>query len=117
METDRLPTIGAEATMKQALVLLAERRGIAIVTEGQRLVGLVTSGDLTRLLEREPDALSIPVSRVMTRTPQVARDDELGSAAVHRMEKHGIIAMPVLNAEQAVVGVVHLHDLMRAGVS
>lgn len=117
MEGDRLPTIGADATMKQALVLLAERRGIAIVATDRRIDGLVTSGDLTRLLEREEHALAISVSQVMTRTPQLARDDELGSAVVHRMEKHGIIAMPVVNANNELVGVVHLHDLMRAGVA
>ena len=48
--------------------------------------------------------------------PKVARADELGSAVVYRMETHGIIAMPVLDGDNRVVGVIHLHDLMRAGV-
>jgi len=46
----------------------------------------------------------------------MARSDELGSAVVYRMETHGIIAMPVLNGDEQIVGVIHLHDLMRAGV-
>jgi arabinose-5-phosphate isomerase len=53
----------------------------------------------------------------MTRTPRVARRDELASAAVYRMEQHGIMALPVLDDRDAIVGVVHLHDLMRAGVA
>jgi arabinose-5-phosphate isomerase len=52
----------------------------------------------------------------MNRTPKVARADELGSAVVYRMETHGIIAMPVLDGDDRIVGVIHLHDLMRAGV-
>jgi len=52
----------------------------------------------------------------MNRNPKVAQADELGSAVVYRMETHGIIAMPVLNGDNKVVGVIHLHDLMRAGV-
>jgi arabinose-5-phosphate isomerase len=52
----------------------------------------------------------------MNRKPKVAQADELGSAVVYRMETHGIIAMPVLDGDDQVVGVVHLHDLMRAGV-
>jgi arabinose-5-phosphate isomerase len=53
---------------------------------------------------------------VMNRNPKVAESDELGSAVVYRMETHGIIAMPVLGANNKIVGVIHLHDLMRAGV-
>jgi arabinose-5-phosphate isomerase len=52
----------------------------------------------------------------MNKNPKVAHIDELGSAVVYRMETHGIIAMPVLNGDNRVVGVIHLHDLMRAGV-
>src|SRR5690606_17385054 len=96
-----------DATMRDALVLLAQRRGIVIVVEAAAVAGVVTTGDLTRLLERSANALAVPVSQVMTRTPQVAQMDELGSAVVHRMEKHGIIAMPVIDLAGQPVGVIH----------
>ena len=115
MEADRLPVLPPAATMRDAVVLLASRRGIAVVVEQSGVAGVVTAGDLARLLERTADALSVPVSGVMSRTPRVAHDFELGSAVVHRMETHGIMAMPVLDADERFVGVVHLHDLMRAG--
>jgi arabinose-5-phosphate isomerase len=54
------------------------------------------------------------VARVLNRSPKVARHDDLASAVVFLMEKHGIMAMPVLGADDRLVGVVHLHDLMRA---
>jgi arabinose-5-phosphate isomerase len=72
---------------------------------------------LTRLLERHADVLSVPVASVMTTTPRVAHDHELGSAVVHRMETYGIMAMPVLDHEDRLVGIVHLHDLLRAGAA
>jgi arabinose-5-phosphate isomerase len=115
MERDRLPVLVPGATMRDAVVLLAARRGIAVVVEQSRVAGVVTAGDLARLLERTSDALSVPVEGVMSRTPRVAHEHELGSAVVHRMETHGIMAMPVLAADDTFVGVVHLHDLMRAG--
>lgn len=115
MVGDPLPTVPLSATMRDAVVLLADRRGLVIVVEQSRVLGVVTTGDLTRLLEREHDVLTVAVQQVMTTTPHLAFDHELGSAVVHRMERHGIIAMPVLNAENALVGVIHLHDLMRAG--
>jgi arabinose-5-phosphate isomerase len=67
-------------------------------------------------MEHEENVFPVPVTKVMNRNPKVAQADELGSAVVYRMETHGIIAMPVLNGDNRVVGVIHLHDLMRAGV-
>jgi arabinose-5-phosphate isomerase len=75
----------------------------------------VTSGDFTRLLEREERWLDVRLEAEMRREPQVAHEDELGSAAVYRMEQRGIMAMPVLDGDARLAGVVHLHDLMRAG--
>ena len=118
MVSDALPTLGAQETMREAVVLLAARRGIAIVTGDRRTVlGVLTAGDLTRLLEREQNVLGVRVADVMNRTPKIARADELASAVVHRMETHGIMAMPVVDEADALVGVVHLHDLMRARVA
>lgn len=117
METDQLPTLSPSATMREAVLLLAARRGIAIVVEQSRVIGVVTAGDLTRLLEREREVLTVPVTQVMSTAPRLAHDHELGSAVVHRMETKGIMAMPVLDAAEHLVGVVHLHDLLRAGAA
>ena len=112
-----LPVLPPEATMREAVVQLAERRGIAVIRDDSgKVAGVVTSGDLTRLMEREDNVMPIPVRTIMTTTPRIARDDELGSAVVYRMEQHGIISMPVVDSEERLVGVIHLHDLMRAGV-
>ena len=118
MITESLPILGPHATMRQVIVELAERRGIVMIIDGdERVSGIMTAGDLTRLMEREPDVLGIVVSEVMNRDPKVADPDELGSAAVHRMEENGIMAMPVVAPDGVLLGVVHLHDLMRAGVA
>jgi arabinose-5-phosphate isomerase len=110
-----LRTLPPSATMREAVVLLAEQRGLAVIVEHGRVLGVITAGDLARLMEREADIFAISVIRVMTSTPKVARDLELGSSVVHRMEQHRIMAMPVVNERDELVGVVHLHDLMRAG--
>jgi arabinose-5-phosphate isomerase len=116
MVSDDLPLLPPSATMREAIVLLAERRGLCVVTDGQQqLRGVVTTGDLTRLMEQEQDIFPVTVEKVMTRTPKSIHADELGTAAVHLMETHGIIALPVLDGGERVTGIVHLHDLMRAG--
>lgn len=116
MVASDLPMLPPTATMREAIVQLAERRGIAIVVDdARRVLGVLTTGDLTRLMERETDVMRVGVQGVMNRHPKLAAPDELGSAVVHRMEAHGIIAMPVVGAGGVLHGVVHLHDLMRAG--
>lgn len=118
MVTEKLPVLEQRALMRDAVMMLAERRGtVAIVSDAGQVVGVVTAGDLTRLMEREDDVFRVPVERVMNRQPKTARAEELGSAVVYRMEKFGIMAMPVLDGDNRMVGMVHLHDLMRAGIS
>jgi arabinose-5-phosphate isomerase len=116
MLEDELPLLSAEATMRQCIVLLAEKRGtVMIVGDQGRLEGVVTSGDLTRLMERNEYFFSVPVSEIMTRSPKSTTPEELAAAAVGIMERAGVMALPVLDASRQVVGIVHLHDLMRAG--
>jgi len=118
MLTKDLPTLFPDRPMRQCVMLLAQKRGTAaVVDQTGSLVGVVTAGDLTRLMERTDDFLDIPVSEVMTRTPKATTPDELAGAAVRLMEQHGVMALPVLDGGRKVVGMVHLHDLMRAGAA
>jgi arabinose-5-phosphate isomerase len=118
METHRLPLLPGTSTMREAVVWLAERRGIVVaVTADRRVAGVFTAGDLTRLLEGRTDIFEIALESVMTRTPKVATAEELASAVVYRMEQNGIMAMPVVDLDGQTVGIVHLHDLMRAGAA
>jgi arabinose-5-phosphate isomerase len=118
MITDPLPVLPPGSRLRQAVVVLAEQRGIVVVADAEgRLHGVLTAGDLTRFMEHETDVLAQPVERIMTRSPRSARRGELASAVAFRMETHGIMAMPVLGADDRLAGVVHLHDLLRARVA
>lgn len=111
-----VPSIGPDESMRRCVVLLAEKRGTVAVVDGERrVIGVVTAGDLTRLMERRGDVLDVRVRDVMNPSPKVTAPDVLAAAAVHHMETHGIMALPVVDGEQKLLGIVHLHDLMRAG--
>ena len=111
-----LPLLRPDRSMRECIVLLAEKRGtVAVVNERSELAGVVTAGDLTRLMERTADFLDTRVDMVMTKTPKTTTLDTVASAAVELMERHGIMALPVLDGGRKVVGMVHLHDLMKAG--
>jgi arabinose-5-phosphate isomerase len=118
MLADALPALPPTATMRDAVVALAERRGIVVVVDEARLVlGVCTTGDFTRLVEQRDDFLAIPLGDVARRDPKLARPDELASAAAFRMQQHGIMALPVVDEARRLVGVVHLHDVLRAGAA
>ena len=110
------PSVPLSATMREAILEMAHKRGTVPVVEEGRVVGVVTNGDLMRLMEETDRVFEMPVRDVMTREPRVTRPDALAAAAVNQMENHGIMAMPVVDEEVRLVGIVHLHDCMRAGV-
>jgi len=116
MVSDAYPWVAESASVRDTIAPLAARRGtVPIVDAEHRLVGVLTAGDLTRLMERDGDFLSRSVAGVMSRDPKTAQPQELGAAAASRMEAHGVMALPVVESDGRLVGVVHLHDLMRAG--
>jgi len=116
MITEEIPMLAPDASMRECVVLLAKRRGtVAIVDQEKVLLGVVTSGDLTRLMDRERDFLAVPVGTIMTVSPRTAEPGQLAAQAVGIMQLRGIMALPVLDPDHHVVGMVHLHDLMRAG--
>jgi arabinose-5-phosphate isomerase len=116
MVEEGYPSLGEEALIRDCIVPLAKMRGTVPIVDGDgKVVGVVTTGDLTRLLERSESFLEIPVREVMTRTPKVVTVGELASAAVHLMEKFGIMALPVVREDGGLEGIVHLHDLMKSG--
>lgn len=109
------PLLPPDATMRDVLLALARQRGLAMIGAAHRLDGVITAGDISRLAARGQDILAATAGGVMTTTPRTTTADALAAQVTGLMERHGIMAMPVLEAEGAVAGVVHLHDLMRAG--
>jgi len=117
-EGDRLPFCKPQDLMRKAILEMAHKRGICpIVDDDMHLIGVVTTGDLNRLIEKTENFSQIPVNEVMNVNPKLIHEDDLATIAYNVMEKYRIIAMPVLNSEEKLVGVVHLHDLMQEGIN
>lgn len=117
MVAEDYPSLKGGAVMRECVVPLAEMRGtVPIVDLDERVIGVITAGDLTRLIERTPEFLDVGVATVMTETPHVVLADQLASGAVRTMEEHGVMALPVVDHDGRLEGIVHLHDLLRSGV-
>jgi len=110
---DRIPRIAAAARMAEAIVEMSSKGfGCVAAFEGERLVGIVTDGDLRRHLEAD-FSLDTPVAEVMTKKPRTIAPDALVAEALESIS-HKISALLVVERD-AVVGIVHFHDLMRIG--
>ena len=116
---DRLPLVPDDATVKRALFEITSKGyGAAFVVKSTgALTGIFTDGDLRRLLEdRGPEGLALPVSEVMTRHPKTIEEERLAAEALALMERHEISVLAVVEGNVP-VGVIHLHDLLKAGVA
>jgi len=113
-----LPAVTAEATMRDTLLEITSKRlGVACVTgAGGRLVGVVTDGDLRRALAEPGDILARRAERVMSTQPKTIDAEALAATAVATMERHAITSLVIVDATRRPRGVIHLHDLLRAGV-
>lgn len=114
-----IPLAGPETAMDRAVLTMTEKRfGCVGVTDGGgRLVGILTDGDLRRHMG--PDLLARRVREIMTRAPRTIGPDALAAKALHVMNTPAqpITALFVVDAAGVPIGVLHLHDLLRAGVA
>lgn len=114
------PGVQEEASMKEVLLEMTSKRlGVTGVLDGDgRLVGVITDGDLRRALERYPDLLERKAKDIMTRNPKGIEADALAAEALKRMEDYAITSLFVFErqGDEVPVGIIHLHDILRAGV-
>ncbi|GAB4302272.1 MAG: KpsF/GutQ family sugar-phosphate isomerase [Desulfuromonadia bacterium] len=118
---DAVPLVSIDTPMREALfVITSKGLGVTGVLDGSnRLVGVITDGDLRRALERGVDILSSDASTLMTRNPKRIDASELAARALQQMEQYGITSLFVFarGNSGAPVGILHLHDLLKAGLA
>ncbi|MCZ8132129.1 MAG: KpsF/GutQ family sugar-phosphate isomerase [Steroidobacteraceae bacterium] len=115
---DDIPRVAPDATVGAGLLEMS-RKGLGLTTivdADGRLLGVFTDGDLRRALDRRLDVHATRMADVMTPGGKTVAPELLAQAAVLLMERHAITAIPAVDAERRVVGVVTVHDLLRAGV-
>lgn len=117
---EEIPLTGVSTPLKEALFEITSKKlGITGVQNDVReLVGVFTDGDLRRTMEKGSDILDWPIAKVMTRHPKRILRDSLAAKAVQMMEQHSITSLFVFDSENSSVpvGIIHLHDLLKAGV-
>jgi arabinose-5-phosphate isomerase len=116
-----VPLVPADTLMKEALfVITSKGLGITGVTDKKGdLIGVITDGDLRRALEKGMDIFNCSASDLMTKGPKRIKRNELAARALQQMEEYSITSLFVFdeNGSGSPVGVIHLHDLLKAGIA
>lgn len=115
---DEMPLVGDEAEMRDALrEMSAKRLGLTGVADARgTLVGIITDGDLRRAIEARGDLLRFRAGDIMTRNPKTVPAGAAAERALALMEQHAITALFIVDPDGRPAGVLHMHDLLRAGV-
>jgi len=114
---EEVPKVRSDATMREAICEIANKRlgMVAVVGPSGRLEGIVTDGDLKRIIMRREDMLDAPVAEFMSASPRTIGRDELVATALAKMETDGpITSLLIVDEDERPEGVIHIHDCLRA---
>jgi len=119
MRTENLPIVNEDTTLKDAIVTMSEGKlGTVLLADKEgRLSALLTDGDLRRALMHKDFDMEHPVIRYATKEPKYYHDTELlASEALELLENDRIQLLPLVDADNKIIGILHIHDLVNAGI-
>jgi arabinose-5-phosphate isomerase len=120
MHTGReIPKVSPEASMKEVIIEMSSKMlGHAAVVDKGKLLGIISDGDLRRAMEKYPDVFQKRARDIMSESPKTIPPETLAAAALQKMESHSITSLLVCDDEagENLIGIIHLHDLLKAGV-
>jgi arabinose-5-phosphate isomerase len=116
-KNNQLPKVSLDTSVKDVIIEISSKRlgATAVVNNKQNLLGIITDGDLRRMLENEADIKSLTAKDIMTKGPRTINRDEFAVKALQIMQEKNITQLVVMDGEQ-VAGFIHLHDLLKEGI-
>lgn len=117
-KNENVPVVSLDTMLKDALVEMTQKKlGITTVVDADgKLSGIFTDGDVRRAFDHNTDVHTTRIAHVMTKRPKVITADILAAEALHIMESHKITSLVVIDPAERPVGIVHIHDILRAGI-
>ncbi|MBW2367490.1 MAG: KpsF/GutQ family sugar-phosphate isomerase [Deltaproteobacteria bacterium] len=114
---DAVPRVPMDVTMAQALAEInrANMGVTLVVTDEDKLAGIITNGDIRRLVTQQKMVHELPVTQVMTRSPHTVSPQTPGYDALNIMEKHQILVLPITGEDEKIRGILELHDILGKG--
>ena len=110
------PEVGPDDNLTRVIIEMTHKRlGATVVCEGDRILGIITDGDLRRMLMKYPNIEQVKASQIMTSDPKTIDTDALVVDALHKMRENSITQLPVVH-EGKYLGIIHLHDILKEGI-
>lgn len=112
------PKVGSEASLKEIILEMTEKRlgATAVVDENGTLAGVITDGDLRRMLQNSNSLDNIKAKEILTVQPKTILPEDLAVNALETLRTFDISQLMVVNENQKYLGIIHLHDLIREGI-
>lgn len=114
-----LPVLKPEYSFKKAINLISEKGlGVGIITNDTgRLEGIFTDGDIRRTVQNHDNVSELLISEVMTKNPKTIRKDDLAAKALQIMEQYSITSLAIVSEDGFPEGIIHIHELLKAGIA
>jgi len=114
---EAIPKVLTGTPLNEAVYILDKKRlgGVIVVDRGDHVLGIFTDGDLRRLITKTKHLPEVTIDEVMTKKPKLIEENRLAAEALELMERHLITLLPVINEDEKLVGVLHLHDILGKG--
>ena len=115
---DRIPKVNEDTSIKDVIFEITSKRlgATCVLTDDGKLAGIITDGDLRRLLEKSLNISGLYAKDVMTTNPKILKEDFLASFALQQMENFKITSLVITDDHNYPIGIVHLHDLINLGL-
>ena len=114
--SDYTPKVNPNASINEVIIEISQNRlGVTAVLNDKKLAGIITDGDLRRMLENEKDISSLCAKDIMSRDPKITKPDDLAYNALKEMEQNNITQLIVIKSEKY-LGVIHIHDIIKEGI-
>ena len=117
IENNQIPKVNASDSIAKVIVEISERRlGVTAVLENEKIVGIITDGDLRRMLSKTTDINHFTAKDIMGKNPKTVQENAMAIEALEKLESNNITQILVVDAQEKYIGVVHLHDLIKEGI-
>ena len=114
---NELPQVSENESIVKVIVEISEKRlGVTAVVENSKIIGIITDGDIRRMLTKSTEINHLTAKDIMSKNPKTIQEDAMAIEALERMETNSITQILVTNHDNNYKGVVHLHDLIKEGI-
>lgn len=117
IKNNELPKVSENDSIVKVIVEISKKRlGVTAVVENNKILGIITDGDIRRMLTKSTEINHLKAKDIMSKNPKTIREDSMAIEALKRLEQNSITQILVTDIEHNYIGVVHLHDLIKEGI-